>query len=72
MIETANARQLDGYLSPAQAARRMGISVTHVRWLCNTGRLRHVRTALGRHIATVDADAWQPTRIRLPRKRRKS
>ena len=39
------------YLSPRQAALMIGVTSERVRQLCNTHRLAHVRTPLGRLIS---------------------
>ena len=44
----------DKWLSPAQAARELGLTPARVRQLMDAGHLRHERTPIGRFI---DADA---------------
>jgi excisionase family DNA binding protein len=45
-----------GYLTPAEAARRLGLSVEMVRVWLKTGRIEHVRTPLGRLIPTAEVE----------------
>jgi len=49
-------------MSPAQAARRLGLSGEYVRELCNTGRLKHQRTALGRLIHAESVERFRRER----------
>lgn len=43
-------------MTPAQAARVLGLSPDYVRDLVDAGRLRATRTALGRLIDAVDVE----------------
>ena len=47
----------DGWLTPAQAARRLEITPTRVRQLTAEGKLRFVATPLGRLIDPDSVDA---------------
>ena len=51
----------EGWLTPAQAAARLGVTVGRVRVLCDTGKLTHARLAAGRLIDPASVDARQPT-----------
>jgi excisionase family DNA binding protein len=44
----------DEWLSPSQAANRLGLSVQRVRQLVDCGRLGHIATPLGRLVAAED------------------
>ena len=55
-----------GWLSPAQAARGLGVTPQRIRQLMASGQLRHERTAIGRLIDPEAAKA-----LRLERERRK-
>jgi excisionase family DNA binding protein len=49
-------RQMTEYLTPAEAARRLGLSVEMVRTWLRTGRIEHVRTPLGRLIPMSEVE----------------
>ena len=51
MIET-----LDGYLSPAQAARVLNIAPVTVRWLVKSGKLPALRTPNGMLLRVADVE----------------
>lgn len=42
----------NSFLTPAEAARRLGVSVEAVRAWLKAGRIEHIRTKLGRLIPT--------------------
>lgn len=56
----------DKWLSPAEAARRLGLTTQRIRQLMTAGILRHEWTPIGR---LVDAAAVES--LRLERKQRK-
>lgn len=49
-------QQMTGYLTPAEAARRLGLSVEMVRTWMRTGRIEHVRTPLGRLLPAAEVE----------------
>lgn len=49
-------QQMTGYLTPAEAARRLGLSVEMVRTWLRAGRIEHVRTPLGRLIPASEIE----------------
>jgi hypothetical protein len=54
------------YLSPAQAGVVLGVSATRVTQLCNSGKLKCVRTPLGRLISravVLDCAAGRGIRV---------
>jgi excisionase family DNA binding protein len=59
------AIDVTGYVTPAEAARRLGLSVEMVRVWLKSGRIEHVRTPLGRLIPTAEVE-----RIATERQRR--
>ena len=59
MIDTTD------YLTPSEAARRLGISVEMVRTWLKAGRIEHIRTKLGRLIPITEIE-----RIAAERQRR--
>ncbi len=56
---------MTNYVTPAEAARRLGLSVEMVRAWLRTGRIEHVRTPLGRLIPAEEVE-----RIRAERQAR--
>ncbi len=56
------------WISLSEAARRLGLSETHVRWLADRGRLRAVRSAYGRLFDPDDVERF--ARERAARRRR--
>lgn len=49
-------QQMTGYVTPAEAARRLGLSVEMVRTWLKAGRIEHVRTPLGRLIPAAEVE----------------
>jgi len=49
-------QQMRGYLTPAEVARLLGVSVEMVRTWLKAGRIEHVRTPLGRLIPAAEVD----------------
>ena len=49
-------------LSPRQAAVRLGVTTEWVRRLCESGRLHHDRTALGRLIHAESVERYKRER----------
>ena len=58
MAEVGNGR----WISPSEAARRLGLSGDYVRDLCDAGRLRIQRTALGRLIHAESVERFRRER----------
>jgi excisionase family DNA binding protein len=55
------------WLTPSEAAQRLGMSASGVRWMVDTGRVRPIRTANGRRLVSLrDLD-----RVRVDRARRR-
>lgn len=50
------------WLTPAQAANRLGISGQRVRQLLDAGRLNHIRTPLGRLVDPRDVETFAQLR----------
>ena len=62
----ANVTLEKGWLSPAQAARILGLTPTRIRQLTTSGQLRHERTAIGR---LIDPEAVEALRVERERKK---
>lgn len=65
MIQTS---ELEAYLAPAEAARRLGISVEQLRVLMRTNRIRCLRTPLGRLVPEAEVTRIAAERATLHRK----
>ena len=50
------------WITPAQAAQELGITTQWVRALCDTGRLRHERTPLGRLVHRASLERYRRER----------
>ena len=56
--------QLESWMSPATAARKLGVSPQWVQELVDTGKLRAIRTELGRLIDPASVDELSAERQR--------
>lgn len=59
------------FMTPAEAARLLGISASGIRWLIDVRRLRATRTLSGRRLVSArDLEELRQTREQAARRRR--
>ena len=52
----------DEWMTPSQAANRLGLSGIRVRQLLSEGRIKHIRTPLGRLVSPSDVERLRAER----------